>query len=281
MAKRVINRAELKAAAEAAEAARKKSERKRRPDDPPPVDPAFRALKLDDSLLNTYFSWCPAELMPEVAPTSRDPAVRGRLTLQMKQMGGLRELWELVGEVGWLVMDAVWLDSEPAEQYLVCGARAWQGQRPGRVVAPSHLWRLWQPSYGPQFRAIQEPHASPSDEMHAAIETTLENHLDESVKPWIDRTMNARRAELEWEIDGLTKEIDALDTQRHAYRRTTRSGDPRPAEIRELLLAAEDRLTAAGEALASIPRPTPRLIKQRLCEVEWMVKAPDTSSTAF
>jgi hypothetical protein len=275
MAKRVINRAELKAAAEAAEAARKKSERKRRPDDPPPVDPAFRALKLDDSLLNTYFSWCPAELMPEVAPTSRDPAVRGRLTLQMKQMGGLRELWELVGEVGWLVMDAVWLDSEPAEQYLVCGARTWQGQRPGRVVVPSHLWRLWQPSYSPHFRAIPESDASPSNEMHAAIEATLGTHLAESVKPWSDRTMKARRAKVEWEIETITARINELDAERRAVRRLPRKDQPNVSNRRRDLIEAESRLAELICGQDSTEPPTPTTVRQRLCEIHWIVQGPE------
>jgi len=86
MARRVVNRPELKAAAEAAEAARGKAARAAKASDPPRINPAFRPLKLDDSLLNTYFSWCPAEVMPEVSPLSDDPVVSGRLTLQMQRL---------------------------------------------------------------------------------------------------------------------------------------------------------------------------------------------------
>jgi len=277
MARKIINRAELKAMADAAEAERAKSQRTSKRQQAPVIDPAFRPLKLDDSLLTTYFAWCPADLMPEVNSTSRDPIVRGRLTLRMKQLGGLREQWDLVGESGWLVMDAVWLESHPREQYLVCAAHAFIGQKPGRRVAPGHLWRLWQPSYDPQFQVSPHSPGEPSAEMLDALEGTLDEHLAESVKAWVERAHAVAHGQLELELGALTARVEELDSSRRALRRTARSNRTDASAIRQQLTEAEARMSEISEALASAEAPRPALSRQRLCEIEWVVKAPHNS----
>lgn len=278
MARKIVNRAELKAIADAAEAKRAKSQRASKRQQAPVVDPAFRPLKLDDSLLTTYFSWCPNNLMPEVNPTSRDPMVRGQLTLRMKQLGGLREQWELVGEDGWLVMDAVWLDSHPREQYLVCAAHACNGQKPGRKVAPGHLWRLWQPSYDPRFQVSPPSADEPSAEMRAALDGTLDAHLAESVKAWVERARATAQGQLESELAALAASVEELDASRRVLRRTERSHRTDASAIRQQLTAAEARMSEISEALASAEAPRPALMRQRLCEIEWVVKAPDITA---
>jgi len=278
MAKKIINRAELKAMADAAEAKRPKTHRPSKRQQTPVIDPAFRPLKLNDSLLTTYFAWCPLDLMPEVNPSSRDPMVRGRLTLRMKQLGGLREQWDLVGESGWLVMDAVWLESHPREQYLVCAAHAYNGQKPGRVVASGHLWRLWQPSFEPQFLDRRPDAGEPSDEMRAAVEDTLKKHLAESVKAWVEHAQATARGHLESDLAALMMRVEELDAARRALRRSARSTRTDTSAIRQELIAAEARMAELSEALATAEPPLPSLRRQRLCEVEWVVKSPHNST---
>ena len=239
------------------------------------VDPAFRPLKLDDSLLNTYFAWCPKDLMPEVSPTSRDPMVRGRLTLRMKQLGGLREQWDLVGESGWLVMDAVWLDSHPPQQYLICAAHAFNGQKPGRVVAAGHLWRLWQPSFSPAFGGEQNFTDQPSADMRAVLDATANKHFAESFRDWTSRTLLAERIAIEARMESLTQRIAELDQRRRESRRSIRAGDSGVAGVRQELLDAERQLADLGEALVQLQPPSPPVIRQRLCEVMWTVKGPE------
>jgi hypothetical protein len=275
MARKIVNRAELKAMADAAEAERAKSQRTSKRQQAPVIDPAFRPLKLDDSLLTTYFAWCPMDLMPEVNPTSRDSMVRGRLTLRMKQLGGLREQWDLVGEDGWLIMDAVWLDSHPREQYLICAAHAFNGQKPGRRVAPGHLWRLWQPSYDPVFSNEQDCAVQPSPEMRQALDATMDKHFAESFRDWSSRTLLAERAAIEVEMDFLAQRTTELDLQRRERRRSVRARDSEALGVRKELLDAERRLAELGESLVHLQPPSPPVIRQRLCEVTWWVRAPE------
>lgn len=275
MARKIIKRAELKAMAEAAEAERSKTQRASKRQQTPVIEPAFRPLKLDDSLLTTYFAWCPMDLMPEVNPTSRDPMVRGRLTLRMKQLGGLRGQWDLVGESGWLVMDAVWLDSAPPEQYLICAARAFKGRVPGRVVSAGHLWRLWQPSFEPQFLCDPPDASEPTAEMRVAVEDTLKQHLAESVRAWVERAQATARGHLESELAALTTRVEQLDAARRALRRASRTTRTDTSAIRQQLIAAEARMAELSEALANAEHPVPSLRRQRLCEVEWIVKSPE------
>lgn len=272
MARKIINRAELKAAADAAEAERAKKQRASERQQPPAIDPAFRPLKLDDSLLTTYFAWCPIDLMPEVNPSSRDPMVRGRLTLRMKQLGGLREQWNLVGESGWLVMDAVWLESHPREQYLVCAAHAYNGQKPGRVVASGHLWRLWQPSFSPVFGGEPNFADQPSADMRLALDATLDKHFAESFRDWTSRTLLAERTAIEAGIESLTQRIAELDQRRREIRRSIRAGDSGVIGVRQELLDTEQELADLGESLLQLEPPSPPVIRQRLCEVMWTVK---------
>lgn len=279
MARKIINRAELKAVADAAEAERAKKQRASKRQQPPVIDPAFRPLKLDDSLLTTYFAWCPINLMPEVNASSHDPMVRGRLTLRMKQLGGLREQWDLVGESGWLVMDAVWLDSAPPEQYLICAARAFKGRVPGRVVSAGHLWRLWQPSFEPQFLDGPPDAGEPSADMRAAVEDTLKQHLAESVNAWVERAQATARGHLESDLAALTTRVEELDAARRALRRSARSTRTDTSAIRQQLIAAEARMAELSEALATAEPPLPSLRRQRLCEVEWFVKAPESKTS--
>jgi len=275
MAQKTGNRAEIKAVAHAAEAERARARQTSKLQQAPIADAAFRPLKLDDSLLATYFAWCPMALMPDVSPTTRDPMVRGRLTLRMKQLGGLREQWDLVGESGWLVMDAVWLESQPREQYLVCAAHAFNGQKPGRRVAPGHLWRLLQPSYDPVFSNEQDCAVQPSAEMRQALDATMDKHFAESFRDWISRTLQAERAAIEVEMDCLTQRTAELDLQRRERRRFVRARDSEAAGVRKELLNAERRLAALGESLVHLQPPSPPVIRQRLCEVTWWVRAPE------
>jgi len=275
MARKIINRAELKAMADAADTERSKTKRARKRQPTPVIDPAFRPLKLNDSLLTTYFAWCPMDLMPEVNPSSRDPMVRGRLTLRMKQLGGLREQWDLVGESGWLVMDAVWLESHPREQYLVCAAHAYNGQKPGRVVASSHLWRLWQPSFSPVFGGEPNFADQPSVDMRAALDATLDKHFAESFRDWASRTLLIERTAIEARMEALTQRIAELDRRRRESRRSIRAGDNGVTGVRQELLDAERQLADLGEALVQLQPPSPSVIRQRLCEVTWTVKGPE------
>ena len=275
MARKIINRAELKAMADPAETERSKTQRASKRQQTPVIDAAFRPLKLDDSLLTTYFAWCPIDLMPEVSPSSRDPMVRGRLTLRMKQLGGLREQWDLVGESGWFVMDAVWLDSAPPEQYLICAAHAYNGQKPGRVVASGHLWRLWQPSFSPVFGGEPNFADQPSADMRAALDATSDKHFAESFRDWTSRTLLAERTAIEARIESLTQRITELDQRRRESRRSIRAGDRGVAGVRQELLDAERQLADLGEALVQLQPPSPSVIRQRLCEVTWTVKGPE------
>lgn len=275
MARKIINRAELKAAAEAAEAERAKTQRASKRQQTPVIDPAFRPLKLDDSLLTTYFAWCPMELMPEVIPSSRDPMVRGRLTLRMQQLGGLREQWDLVGEDGWLVMDAVWVDSHPPEQYLICAAHTYNGQKPGRRVAAGHLWRLWQPSFGPKLDVSAEFAEQPREDMRAALDATMDQHFAESIRESTSRAEQAERAAIVARIEALTAQIAELDERRRESRRVVRAGDSDVAGLRQQLLDAEREIAGLGESLLRMQPPTPPVVRKRICEVLWIVKAPE------
>lgn len=275
MARKIINRAELKAMADAAEAERAKTQPASKRQQTPVIDPAFRPLKLDDSLLTTYFAWCPMDLMPEVNPSSRDPMVRGRLTLRMKQLGGLREQWDLVGESGWLVMDAVWLDLQPREQYLVCAAHAYNGQKPGRRVAPGHLWRLWQPSFGPVFDGSADFAEQPREDMRAALDATMDQHVAESLREWTARTERAERTTIEARIEALTAHVAELDRTRRESRRSFRAADSRASALRHEVLEAERQLAELGESLAQMKPPVPPVLRKRICEVFWIVKAPE------
>jgi len=274
MARKTVTRVELKAIADAVEAERAKTQTSSTRQKPPVIDPAFRPLKLDDSLLASYFAWCPTALMPVVTPNSHDPMVRGRLTLCMKQLRGLREQWDLVGEDGWLVMDAVWLESRPPEQYLVCAAHAYNGQKPGRVVASGHLWRLWQPSYSPMFDGEPSFADQPSADMRFALDATLDKHFAESFRDWTARTLLAERTAIETRMESLTKQIAELDQRRRESRRAIRSGDNGVTSVRQELLDTDRQLAHLGEALVQLQPPSPPVIRQRLCEVMWTVKGP-------
>lgn len=274
MERKIVNRAELKAAAEAAEAKHTKAPRKK-PAGMPTGDPAFRVMKLDDTLLNTYFSWCPASRMPAVAPGGTDPIAYGQLHLRMQQLAGLRHLWDLVGKSGWLVMEALWLDTEPREQYLLFAAHVARGPTPSKPIVPSHLWQLWQPSYSPRF--VWRPHGmtAPAAEMRAALEETLEQHLAESAKAWVARAHAIARTNIEGRIERLTQRVADLDDQRRRDRRSTRSRDSGAASVRKELLDAEQQLADLDESLTRLQAPAPPAIRQRLCEVQWFVQAPE------
>lgn len=274
MARKVVNRKELDVAGEAAPAKSKFSPRAASAQ-LPPVDPTFRALKLDDRLLNTYFSWCPVARMPTVAPHCTDPIACGQLHLRMQRLGGLRHLWDLVGKSGWLIMEGLWLDTEPREQYLLFSAHIASGKAPGKTVVPIHLWQLWQPSYKPRF--VWRPHGmtEPSEAMRSALEATLVQHLSASSKEWVDRAYAARRTNIESRIEALTRRVSELDEGRRLSRKTSRSGDHHVQAVRQELLEAEQQVTDLSESLASLQQPTPSVFRQRLCEVQWFVQAPE------
>lgn len=274
MARKTVNRAELKAAAEAAEAKHTKAPRKK-PAGMPTGDAAFRVMKLDDTLLNTYFSWCPASRMPAVAPRGTDPIAYGQLHLRMRQLAGLRHLWDLVGKSGWLVMEALWLDTEPREQYLLFAAHVARGATLSKPIVPSHLWQLWQPSYSPRFLCRPHGMTAPTAEMRAALEETLEQHLAESSKAWVDRAHAMARTNLEGRIEMLNQRVADLDAQRRRDRRSTRARESATAGVRKELLDAEQQLADLTETLAHLQLPAPPAIRQRLCEVQWFVQAPE------
>jgi hypothetical protein len=281
MARRVVNRPEHKAAAEAAEAASGKSARANKAGAPARVDPAFRPLTLSDSLLNTYFNWCPAEAMPEVAPLSNDPAVSGRLTLQMQRFGGLAGLWDLVGQVGLLVMEAAWIEIDPPEQYLLCAALTFRGENPGRVIEPVHLWRLLQPSYHPCFEATRAA-AELSAPMRLAVDATLDAHLAASVKPWSERVTTARKGKLEGEITALLERVEELDgTRRRLRRLADRKNAQAIAAARREIVEAEERIAALGRELEHSAPPQPVVRRKRLCDLRWFVKGPEPREDAF
>jgi hypothetical protein len=281
MARRVVNRAEHRTAAEAAEAASGKSAHANKAGAPPRVAPAFRPLSLSDSLLNTYFSWCPAEAMPEVAPLSDDPAVSGRLTLQMQRFGGLAGLWDLVGEVGLLVMEAAWIEVDPPEQYLLCAALTFRGENPGRVIEPGHLWRLLQPSYHPCFEGTRAA-AELSAPMRLAVDATLDAHLAASVKPWSERVTTARKAKLEGEITELLERVEELDgTRRRLRRLADRKHAQAIAAARQEIVEAEERIAALGRELEHCAPTPPVVRRKRLCDLRWFVKGPEPREDAF
>jgi hypothetical protein len=273
MAKKIINRAELNATAEAADAQRARNSRSQR-DAEPPIDPVFRVLKLNDGLLNTYFSWCPAARMPAVAPHGKAPIACGQLRLQMQQLAGLRHLWDLVGKSGWMVMEAVWIDSSPHDEYLLFAAHVARGSSAGKAIVPIHLWQLWQPSYAPRFVWRPKDMTPPSVEMRAALDATLDQHLAESAKQWVSRKHAADRCDLESRIEVLNQRVAELDDERRVQRKATRAGDSRTAAVRRELLAFEQQLAELTESLGSLQLPTPPAIRQRLCEVQWFVQAP-------
>jgi hypothetical protein len=241
----------------------------------PPVDPTFRVLKLDDGLLNTYFSWCPAARRPAVSPGCTDPIARGHLHLRMQRLAGLRHLWDLVDKSGWLIMEGLWLDSEPREEYLLFSAHIARGTAAGKAVVPIHLWQLWQPSYKPRF--VWRPHGmtEPSEGMRTALASTLEQHLTASTKEWVDRAHAASRTDIESRIEELNRRIAELDEHRRLNRKTTRSGDEQVKAMRRELLEAEQQVADLSASLASLQRPTPPVVRQRLCEVQWFVQAPE------
>lgn len=274
MARKIVNRKELKAAAEAALAKSTPSTRKASAE-LPPVDPTFRVLKLDDGLLNTYFSWCPVARMPAVAPNCTDPMACGQLHLRMQRLAGLRHLWDLVGKSGWLIIEGLWLDSEPCEQYLLFSAHIARGTAPGKAVVPIHLWQLWQPSYKPRFVWRPNGMPEPSEAMRAALESTLKQHLTASTKDWVDRVHAASRTNVESRIEALNRRIAELDEHRRLNRKTTRTGDEQVKAMRHQLLEAEQQVADLSASLSSLQRPTPPVVRQRLCEVQWFVQAPE------
>jgi hypothetical protein len=274
MAGKHVDRDELQSVAAAAEPRRTRPSR-RKPAGDRPIDPTFRVLRLNDALINTYFSWCPASRMPAVAPHGTDAFACGQLHLQMQQLAGLRHLWDLVGKSGWMVMEAVWLNTEPREQYLLVGAHVARGSAPGQAVVPVHLWQLWQPSYSPRF--VWRPHgmSPPSAEMRTALERTLEQHLTESARAWVERAHEAARASLEGHIDTLNQRVSDLDDQRRRDRRSPRARDSGTAGVRKELFDAEQQVADLSESLARLQAPAPPAIRQRLCEVQWFVQAPE------
>lgn len=274
MASKHVDPDERQPAAAAAEARHTRASR-RKPAGDRPIDPTFRVLRLNDALINTYFSWCPASRMPAVAPNGTDAFVCDQLHLRMQQLAGLRHLWDLVGKSGWMVMEAVWLNTEPREQYLLVGAHAARGSAPGQAVVPVHLWQLWQPSYSPRF--VWRPHGMtpPSVEMRTALERTLEQHLAQSAKTWVERAHAMARTNLEGRIETLNQRVADLDDQRRLDRRSTRARDSGTAGVRKELFDAEQQLADLSESLARLQAPAPPTIRQRLCEVQWFVQAPE------
>jgi hypothetical protein len=281
MARRVVNRPQHKGAAESAEAASGEAARGAKARVPPRADPAFRPLTLNASLLNTYFSWCPAEAMPEVAPLSRDPAVSGRLTLQLHRFGGLGSLWDLVGEVGWLAMEAAWIETDPPEQYLLCAALTFRGDNPGRVIEPGQLWRLMQPSYRPYFERTSDA-AELSEPVRLAVDATLAAHLAASVKPWIERVTTENKSRLECELNALLERVEELDGTRRSMRRLRqRDREEAISDARREIVAAEERIAALGRELAHAAPPPPAAQRKRLCDIRWLVKGPEPREDAF
>jgi hypothetical protein len=172
-------------------------------------------------------------------------------------------------------MEAVWLDSEPREQYLLFSAHISRGTAPGKAVVPIHLWQLWQPSYRPRFAWRPLGMAEPSEAMRTALESTLEQHLTASTKDWVDRAHAARRTNIESRIEELNRRIAELDEHRRLNRKTTRSGDEQVKAMRHELLEAEQQVADLSASLSSLQRPTPPVVRQRLCEVQWFVQAPE------
>lgn len=274
MARRIVTRRELKALAADAQPKRAKKPRIIKGLTAAHADPTLRPLKLNDALMATYLSWCPVPIVLETTPANRQPPVRGRLTLRMQQLGGLREQWELVGTDGWLVMEAARLQSEPREAYLICGVVLAHGNKPGRVVAPSHLWRLWQPSFAPTFEGSQTFSDQPSGDIWTVLNGTLDKHLAESFSEWSSRALLAEHAAFDARIKYVSDRISALDKRRRERRRSVRGCDSEALGIRKELVDAEQLLADLGEARLQVRPPPPQVIRQRLCEVLWVVKAP-------
>jgi hypothetical protein len=281
LARKVVNASEIRAAFAADQAKREKASRAKKLPPPPPVDPAFRVLKLDDGLLRSHFAWCPASQMPAVVPNSSVRIVRGQLHLRMQHLGGLRALWDLVGKSGWLVIEAIWLDTDPREQYLLVAARLSRGGSPGGTVNPLELWRLWQPSYRPRFECNPNGLDGPSAEMREALDETLGKHLKESVRPWEERQAFAQFAELTKDIEALSTRIQELDEQRRCLRRVAGGSRDAMANVRRTIVEAEAQLAVLSEAIASVTPPTVSMIRQRLCEVQWFVQPPEARNEAF
>jgi hypothetical protein len=281
MARKVVNASEIRAAFAADQAKREKASRSKKLPPPPPVDPAFRVLKLDDGLLRSHFAWCPDSQMPAVAPNSSGLMVCGQLHLRMQHLGGLRSLWDLVDKSGWLVIEGLWLDTDPREQYLLVAARLSRGGSPGGTVNPLELWRLWQPSYRPRFECNPNGADGPSAEMREALDETLGKHLKESVRPWEERQAFAQFAELTKDIEALSKRIQELDEQRRGLRRVAGGSRDAMANVRRTIVEAEAQLAVLSEAIASVTPPTVPTIRQRLCEVKWFVQPPEARNEAF
>jgi len=266
MARKSRNRAEAKEGTEAAhetEGLEGRPSKTRRV-----IDPAYQIRPLDDALLRAFFSWCPDEIRPRATPTNSGLTICGRLRLEMH--GPRRGLWDLVGKDGWLMIEAVFFGSEPSGQYMICTARTCNGQRPGQIVSPSHLWLLWQPAYNPSFyRTLPDALAMP-DEMRVTLDSDLESHLAETSREWSDRVFAAQLADLASDLVSLNARIDELDNERRALRKSGRTGDSALAAVRQQLLEAEERLAPLSNALMTPPVSV--VIRQRLCEVARSVR---------
>jgi hypothetical protein len=247
-------------------------------DGPPSVDPALRSLPLSDALADTYLSWCPTDRRPPLTPTAQAKPIRGRLYLGNPGRFGIGPLFDLQGQSGWLRMEAIWIDADPREQYLLC-AIVMGRECPQRRVGPIHLWRVWQPTYSPKYVESAGSDQSPSPSMAAALDDAIETHLEQSLRSWVVHQFTTARNKLDSTINAITETIDRLDAERRHLRHDRRPSRTRRALVREQLLNEERHLEQATAALASLTPHPPPLVRQQLCEVQWFLAGPTVGQT--
>lgn len=241
------------------------------------VDHAVRVLPLSDHLLNTYLSWCPIADRPLIAPGSTAQPVRGHLELKVQRLAGLGPLRDLVGRKGWLRMEALWIEEEPQERFLLCAVILEILNRPGPRVVPLHLWHAWQPAYRPTFHKDTTVQGFPPSNMHTSLEDAIKLHLEASIAPWIQRHLDSARTILLKAIEESTASVDALDAQRRELRHASHSSAAARVAIRDKIGEAERELSNASEMLAGLEPKMPRMSRQVLCELAWTLNGPCVS----
>jgi hypothetical protein len=247
-------------------------------DEPPSRDPAVRSLPLSEALLDTYLSWCPRDRRPALTRNGEARPIRGQLHLGIPGRFGIGPLFNLQGQSGWLRMDAVWIEADPTQQYLLCAIVAGR-ECPQQRVAPLYLWRVWQPTYHPRYTKPTDSSLAPPGSIADELDDAIETHLAQSLRSLVVTDFMSARNDLEETIEALTRTRDRLDSERRHLQREWQSGRHTYTTIREQLVDTESQLEEATRTLASLVPHPPPLFRLRLCEVQWFLASPTAPRT--
>lgn len=229
------------------------------------------AKPLSPDLLASYFRWCPPELAPRSETLETHRQIHGTLTVRIPTLSGLGPVYQLVGRAGYLAMEVATVIAGSDVQCLIGAAVAVNGERPGHEVDLSVLWRVFQPSYGPQFTpgpvGVPGPPTVASMNLAAALDRAASLAANEVA----GGIVSSRRAGLMSDLERLSDHRDHVDSRRREARAGARGPDSEWKRLRGVAADIDARIAECEESLRRLEVQAASLTRRPLCSIAWRV----------